>query len=272
MTTIDTTPATLAKTPTRSHWGMPGWPRMLLTETLLYLRDPGNAIFVFLFPTLLLLGVSYLMPGMREPLVDVGPDWAGVTGAHIFAPIMISVAIATAGLSALPNYLASYRETGVLRRLSTTPMRPQGLLAAQLVVNGAALAVGSALAIGLGMALLKVPLPQQVGIAVLAAVLATAAVFGIGMIIGGLADKATTASGIGMTVYFPMLFLAGLWTPGPAMPELVARIATYTPLGAASQALQEAWFGDAMPWKQVVVMAAWALVTFVIATRTFRWK
>lgn len=267
MTTI-----TRTDTRTTSRLGMPGWARMLQTETLLYLRDPGNGIFVLIFPTVLLLGISYFMPGMREPLVDAGPQWTGVPPAHFFAPVMISVAIATAGLTALPNYLASYRETGVLRRLSTTPMRPQGLLLAQLVVNAAALVVGSALAIGLGMALLDVPMPRQLLLTLAVTLLAAAATFGIGMIIGGVVDKATTAGGIGMIVYFPMLFLSGLWTPGPAMPDSVAQVATYTPLGAASQALMEAWFGDGMPWRQLLVMALWAAVTFVVASRTFRWR
>lgn len=265
---------TMTRTDTRttSRLGMPGWPRMLHTETLLYLRDPGNAIFVLLFPTILLLGVSYFLPGMRDPIPDAGPQWTGVLPAHFFAPVMISVAVATAGLTALPNYLASYRETGVLRRLSTTPMRPQGLLLAQLVVNTGALVVGSALAIGLGMALLDVPVPRQVLLTLVVTLLATASTFGIGMIIGGLVDKATTANGIGMVVYFPMLFFAGLWTPGPAMPDTVAQVASYTPLGAASQALLEAWFSDGMPWHQIIVMALWAVVTFGIAARTFRWK
>lgn len=251
-----------------SRLGMPGWGRMLQTETILYLRDIGNGIFVLLFPAVLLLGVSYGLPGMR----DAVPEFGGLTPAQVFAPIMISVSIATAGLAALPNYLASYRETGVLRRLSTTPMRPQGLLLAQLVVNAAGLVVGAALAIGLGMALLDVPMPDQLLLTIVATLLGTASCFGIGMVIGGIADKATTASGVGMLIYFPMLFFAGLWTPGPAMPETIARIATYTPLGAASQALQETWFGDGVPLRQLVVMAVWAVVTFLVASKTFRWK
>lgn len=253
--------------------GMPGWRRMLYTETILYLRDVGNLFFVLAFPSVLLLGISYVFPGMRDPIEGGGPEWDGILiPAHILAPVMICVAIATAGLAALPNYLASYRETGVLRRLSTTPMRPHGLLLAQLVVNGAGVLVGALLAIVLGMVLLDVPLPDRPLLAISVALLATGAIFGIGLIIGGLANKATTASGVGMLIYFPMLFFAGLWTPGPTMPDSFARIATYTPLGAAGQAMHDAWFDGPLPTTQLLVMAGYAVVSFVIAAKTFRWN
>lgn len=190
----------------------------------------------------------------------------------LFLPIMLCVAAATAGLTALPAYLAGYRETGVLRRLSTTPMRPQGILLAQLAVQLVAVIVGSATAMVVGGIVFGTPMPQNPLLALGAFVLVIAAMFGIGLLIGGLANKATTASGIGMLAYFPMLFFAGLWTPGPAMPETLERIASYTPLGAGSQAMSAAWFGGDFPLLQIGVMAAWAIVLFLLAARTFRWR
>ncbi len=75
-----------------------------------------------------------------------------------------------------------------------------------------------------------------------------------------------------MLIYFPTLFLAELWTPGPAMPDALAQVASYTPLGAGSQALTAAWFGGDLPVLQLVVMGAWALGLFGVAVRTFRWS
>lgn len=265
-TTTAPTPGTLRRS------GMPGLARLLVTEARLYLRDAGTVFFVLTFPTVLLLGMAYVIPGMREPMTDAAPPFEGLMPASLFAPVVIAVAIATAGLAAMPAYLAAYRESGVLRRMSTTPMRPQGILVAQVVVNLAALLVGSALAIVMGVLLLDVPLPVSWWVVLLSIPPAAGATFGIGLIIGGLASKGSTASGIGMTLYFPMLFFAGLWTPGPSMPEAVAAVATYTPLGAASQALTTGWFGGDFPATQLVVMVVWTAVTLVIAARTFRWR
>ena len=46
---------------------------------------------------------------------------------------MVVISLATLGVSTLPSRLATYRELGVLRRLSTTPVDPAALLIAQLV-------------------------------------------------------------------------------------------------------------------------------------------
>jgi ABC-2 type transport system permease protein len=73
-------------------------------------------------------------------------------------------------------------------------------------------------------------------------------------------------------VYFPMMFAAGVWTPGPAMPDAVRRVADYTPLGAASQAMQDAWAGSSIRLLHVVVMVVVTAVLGAIAARSFRWE
>lgn len=257
---------------TRTRTGMRGLGALTRSEGRLFLRDFGSLFFVLLFPTVLLIGMGMAIPGMREPITDAGPVWGQFKVVDLFLPVMLCVAAATAGLTALPAYLAGYRETGVLRRLSTTPMRPQGVLLAQLVVQLAAVTVGALLALLAGRLVFGSPMPEQPLLAAVTFVLAVTSMFGVGLLIGGLANKGTTASGMGMLVYFPMLFMAGLWTPGPAMPDAIARIATYTPLGAGSQSMSAAWFGTGdFPLTQLIVMVAWSVVLFLVAARTFRW-
>src|SRR5699024_4936800 len=112
------------------------------TETRLFLRDPGNVFFVVAFPSVLLIGMGFAIPGMREPITDLPEPWLGMRAIDLFAPLMLCVAAATAGLTTVPAYLASYRETGVLRRMSTTPMQPQGVLIAQGLVQLAGVVAG----------------------------------------------------------------------------------------------------------------------------------
>jgi ABC-2 type transport system permease protein len=106
----------------------------------------------------------------------------------------------------------------------------------------------------------------------LALALGAASTFGVGLVIAAVAPKGSTAGGIGMLVYFPMLFLAGLWTPGPVMPDVVAALGRFTPLGAAGQAMSEAWFGTGFPALQLAVMVAWVLVLYPLAAKLFRWS
>lgn len=256
----------------RSHTGTRGLSTLIATELRLFLRDPGSVFFTVAFPTVLLVGLGLAYPGIRDTITEAPEPWLGLRAIDLFAPLSLCIAAATAGLITVPSYLASYRETGVLRRMSTTPMRPQGVLAAQGAVQLAGVVVGAAVALAVAGLAFDTPLPSNPVLALITFVLATAACFSIGVVIGGLAPKGATASSIGTLIYFPMLFLAGMWTPGPMMPDAVERVATYSPVGAASQAMNEAWFGTGMPWVQLVVMAAWTVGMFVIAARTFRWE
>lgn len=270
-TTAPTSPARVSRI--AGGAGSRGFLALLGSETRLFLRDGGNVVFVLAFPTILLIGMGFAIPGMRDVISDAPEPWLGLRAVDLFAPIMICVSIATAGLSALPAALASYRERGVLRRLSTTPMRPHGVLLAQLVVQALGMLIGAVLAVAVGMMVFGIPLPEQPLVTAALILPAAASIFGIGLVIGGLAPRATTAGGLGMLVYFPMLFFAGLWTPGPMMPDALEAVARFTPLGAASQSLTDTWFvGGGMPWLQLGVMLAWAVGMFAVAARTFRWS
>jgi ABC-2 type transport system permease protein len=61
-------------------------------------------------------------------------------------------------------------------------------------------------------------------------------------------------------------------TPGPAMPELARTIADLTPLGAAAEAMSDAWFGDWPSPLHVAVLAGWSVLAGAAAARLFRWE
>src|SRR5262245_31927312 len=112
--------------------------RLVTTEAKLYVREPIGAFFGVAFPAILVLVLGKAMPGFTAPTDDLG----GQRPIDIYLPVVLALTIATVTMVTLLNGLSTYRERGVLRRLSTTPVAPTSLLAAQLVVNVAALLVG----------------------------------------------------------------------------------------------------------------------------------
>lgn len=258
--------------PIRRGSGWRGFGVLLATESRLWLRDTGTVFFALVFPTVLLLGVGFAIPGMRTPIEDAPPPWLGLTPVALYVPVVLAAAIATPALTTMPVYFATFREKGLLRRLSTTPMRPQGIVVAHLVINLVAVVVASAVALLVGQLVFGLVAPQNAGTVVLAFVLGVASMYSLGTLIAARVPKASTASAIGTLVYFPLLFLSGLWTPGPIMPEAVAQIGKFTPLGAASQAMTAGWFESGFPTVQVVVMAVWTAVLLPLGIRLFRWS
>ncbi|WP_147916497.1 ABC transporter permease [Ruania zhangjianzhongii] len=243
---------------------------LIRSEARLFTRDFGNVFFVLAFPAIVLVGVGLAIPGMDEVITN-GPA-TGLATIVVMVPPVLATAMATPALTTMPGIIAGYREQGVLTRLSTTPMRPSGVVLAQVLIGVVSFVIATILALVVGSLVFDIVMPVRPGLVALSLVLGAVAIFAVGMIIAARASKASTAQGIAMLVFFPMLFFAGLWTPEPIMPDLIADIAGWTPLGAASQAISAGWLGGPMPWQQLAVMVGYAVLSAAIAVRFFRWK
>lgn len=241
--------------------------KLTVVEAKLFVREPMSIIFGLLFPPLLLLGVGSFIPDIREPIEGAG----GLRGVDVYAPVMLVFALTMGGIAALPGVLTSYRERGVLRRIHTTPARPSALLVAHVLVNLASAVLASILAVAVAALAFDIALPQRLGDFALAFVLAAAAVFSLGLLIAAVAPSASAGQMIGTLLWFPVMFLAGLWFPREAMPEVMRTVSDFSPVGAAAQAFQDAWFGTVPEVSSMTVMAVWALVAGAVAAKLFRW-
>ena len=241
--------------------------KLILTEVKLFWRDPTGWFFALAFPPLLLV-ILGSVPAFREPDAELG----GLRVIDLYVPILVGFVLAMLAISVLPSYLATYRERGILRRLSTTPVQPSRLLQAQLAM-GLKMALGAVtLVIGLGAVVFDTGLPEQFFGFLVAFVLAAAALYGVGLLIAAVAPSGKAAAGIGTVLWFPLMFFAGLWVPREAMPETLNRVGDFTPLGAGVQAMQDAWNGAWPDPLHLVVMAAFAIGASLAAARLFRWE
>ncbi|MDP9864060.1 MULTISPECIES: ABC transporter permease [Streptosporangium] len=242
--------------------------KMILTEAKLFLREPGGPVMAVLLPLALLLGLGSI-PGFQE----ASPELGGQRVIDTQLPgMMVILSVVTMALTALPSVLVTYRDNGVLRRMSTTPVSPVRLLVAQVVNNLVVAAVATGLMIVLGNLVLGVAAPRSPLAFAGVFLLGTASMFGLGLLIAAMAPNAKTAPGIGSLLMFPLLFVAGMWVPRELLPDLVRRIGDFLPMAPFAQALRDTWAGHAPQPLHLVVMAATVLVTGVLAARLFRWE
>jgi ABC-2 type transport system permease protein len=240
--------------------------KLVLTEAKLTWRTPLGPILGLGLPVLLLV-VFANIPAFKEPKPDLG----GHTLLSLYAPILSAFSLAWLGLAGLSIPLATYREQGVLRRMSTTPAPPSWVLGAQLLVN-LAVATVALLIINLGFMAFGVGGPEEVGGFALSIVLTAAALFAIGLWIAAIARTGQTANGIAQILFYPMMFFAGLYFPREIMPGILRHVSDWTPLGAAVQALQSAAGGSFPPVQSLLVMLGYAVVFGVAAVKQFRWE
>lgn len=237
------------------------------TEWKLFLREPLVVFFAVAFPAVL-VAILGSVKGFRQPTPDLG----GSRVIDVYVPISVLLALAILALQYTPSVLATYRERGVLRRLSTTPVAPVKLLAAQLVNNLAVLVVAVAMVLAVGRLAFGVTLPRQLTGYVLALVLTAAALFSIGLFVAAVVPSAKAASAIGSLLFFPTMFFAGLWLPREAMPALLRRIADFTPLGAGEQALHDAATGAWPHAGALLVVTAYLVAFGAAAAKLFTWE
>ena len=68
--------------------------------------------------------VVLLIFGSIFAATEPDPGLGGLRFIDVFVPSLVVITLATLGIQTLPIRLATYREKGVLRRLSTTPAHP----------------------------------------------------------------------------------------------------------------------------------------------------
>jgi ABC-2 type transport system permease protein len=246
---------------------MNGFGRLAYVETKLFLREKTATLAVFGLPVALVIGFG-LIPGFGKPQKGL----SGQIGTEYIAALGVAIVLATLGLNGVPMVIAQYRERGILRRLGVTPVRPLTLLVAKLAVWAAAAVLSVAFVIAVVRLAFHVPVPAAAGWFILALLLGIASLFALGMLVAAVSPTARTATGLGMLLFFPNMFFAGIYFPTEEMSSTLRQIGNFTPLGAALHAVRDSWMGvDPRP-EYLGIMAAWAVVAAALTARFFRWE
>lgn len=236
-------------------------------EARLFLREPGSLFWIVAAPTVLLV-ILGLIPALRE----ADPDLGGRRLIDLYVPVTVLMAMIMAGVQAMPPVFAGYRERGILRRVSTTPVRPGALLAAQTVLHGVAVACSVVLALAVGRVAFGVELPSGLVGYALTLVLTVLSVLALGAALSAVPRSTKTAGVAGTVAFLVMMFTAGVWIPVQAMPDLLQRVVEFTPLGAASAALDRAADGAWPGLGHLAIVVFWTSVLSGAAVRWFRWE
>ncbi len=260
---MTTRPAPTAGKPPQQRRG--GFPSLAITEWRLLRREPMILFWALIFPLglLVVLGSST----SDKPQAGLG----GLPFIVVYTPVLMTFTLTLLALSAMPATLASYRDKGYLKRLSTTPIGASRLLAAQLVIVAGLSITVVVLIMLVSHFAYTVPLPSQVIGFILSILLTMAAMASLGLMIASLATSQRVAGAIGGILFFPLMFFAGLWVPQQQMGATLRTISQYTPLGAAVPAITNSDFGSWPGTTHLLVLAAYAVVLLRIAIRFFRW-
>ena len=239
-------------------------------EIKIFLREPLGAIGTVAFPVLafMVLGRTTSRAG-----VDLNATQTGMfsTGG---IPVLISLLIAVSAVLSLVTIISIYREGGILKRLRATPLRPQTILTAHVLVKLLLTATTMVLMVLAGRRYYTSTEDVPRIAFALALLLTTCSILSIGFVIASIVPTARFAQPMGALVLYPMLALSGVFVPVASLPPTLRMIARGLPLTYAVSLLQGIWRGES--WLAHAGDVAALLISLVVCTalaaKVFRWE
>lgn len=248
---------------------MRGLWKLTWLEIKIFLREPLGAFGSIFFPVLVFIAGGRWLGGLRPAHA---PDARGMLGVKL--PIFTALLIALTAVTSLVTIIAIYREGGILRRLRATPLRPQTILTAHVLVKLALTAVTLALMMLAGKRYYPVHVEVPVFSFAVALLISTCSILSLGFLIASLVPTARFAQPISAAILYPMLGLCGLFVPLEALPPVLHTLARVIPLTYAVSLLEGIWKGEGwlVHGGDVAALVAIFAVCTALSSKVFRWE
>lgn len=235
---------------------------LILTKamTLMHLRNGYVLFWNFAFPVLLMIIYGAIMSQFMDYMT----------------PGVIVLNALSFGLVSSSTMMLEMREKGVLRRLQATPLPAVQLIGSYLLVNIVIGVLQSTLIIIAGVLLYKVPLSAMgLLLAYPMILIGMLAFMALGGIISGVSAKAGSATAIGMTVYFLLMFISDMIFPLDMLPAWLQNVVPYLPAYPVVQLVRSAMLDASLDphWaSQMLLLAVYGIVATLLAAKLFRWE
>ncbi len=238
-------------------------------EIKVFMREPLGAFGTVGFPVLVFLVIGRVA-GRNLPT----PSLATNSFLRVGLPVLAALLIAVSSVISLITIVSIYREGGILKRLRATPLRPQTILTAHVIVKLALTAATLALMVLAGKRYYPIGIHVPWFGFTIALLISTLSILSIGFLIASIVPTARFAQPIGAAILYPMIAVSGLFTPINSMSPPIQAVARLLPMTYAVSLLEGIWRGDA--WSaHIGDVAALALVFFAciaLSAKVFRWE
>ena len=237
----------------------------LRSEQLVFWRSREAAFFIFLFPLLLfvLLGSVYSGKFERVPVA-----WAVLAG-------LVSYGCANTAFAGLAIQLVLRRESGILKRLRSTPLPPATYVAALLTSTLVVFGLQTVALFLLGRSLNGTPFPSDVASLVAAVVIGAAVFAALGTAIASVIHSAEGSSAVVNAILLPMAFLSGSFGSTLNYPAFLRAIGDVLPLKYFIDLVNAIYLHGHGVWtrpEDLAVLAAWGAAGLVFTIYKFRWE
>lgn len=245
--------------------------RIVRSQTVIeqkaFWRNPMAAVFTFAFPIIFLVVVGGAAGASRVPGTSLRFNQYVVVAMLVFG--LIATCYTNVAMA-----ICVRRESGVLKRMRGTPMSVGAYMAGVIGSVVIVVAILTVLVVGLGMVGYHLHFPYHPWAALVTLAVGIVTFCALGLAVTILVPNADAAPAIINGLYFPVVFISGVFYP-LAQGSVLARIALWFPIFHLIRALVRAFEPgptSGLSPGDLLVMGAWAAVALAITARRFRWE
>ena len=246
-----------------------GLSKLIWIEMKVFMREPLGAIGTVLFPVLIFMVLRRITYHRVGPSAMPG---GGLSGAGI--PVFVSLLIVISAVLSMVTIISIYRESGILKRLRATPLRPYTILAAHVIVKLMLTAATLILMVLAGRHYFPPGAHVPWLSFTVALMISTCSILSVGFIIASIVPTARFAQPIGALILYPMIAISGLFVPLSILPPALNTVAHALPLTYAVSLLKGIWNGES--WSthttDVGAMVIFFILCTALSSRIFRWE
>ena len=215
--------------------------------------------------------------GRRDP-VPVADRRASEPGSRyvdFVLPGLLGMNLMGSGIWGIGFTIVDARRKKLLKRMIATPMSRTQFLASFVLSRLTMLIVEVGALVGFGLLVFGVPVRGS-ALSLLVICLLSALTFGaLGLLLASRAKTIEGASGLMNLVMLPMWIFSGVFFSAARFPDALQPFIQALPLTAVNDALRASMLEGA-GWDrlapELAIVAAWMVISFVLAARLFRWR
>ncbi len=214
--------------------------------------------------------------GRKDPIPTsaVAVTEPGSRYIDFLIPGLLGMNLMNAAMWGIGFALVDMRQRKLLKRFVATPMRRSDFLLALLSSRLVLMLVEVCLLLGFGVLAFHMKILGSPWSILLIGACGAISFGGLGLLTASRAQKIESASGLMNLVMMPMWIFSGVFFSGERFPAVVQPFIKALPLTALNDALRATILEGASLASQssrLLVLAVWAVISFALALRWFRW-
>lgn len=246
-------------------------------ELASFFRNGQSFVFTLLFPILLLVILGSIFGGTVE---GTTVDFKQVFIAGIVAAGVMSVAF-----SGLAINIALERDSGMLRRLASSPMPKSAYFIGKIVRVGITVLLETVVLLAIAVAAFGLKLPADADrwlTLIWVLVLGSISCSLMAVAYSSLIPNSGSAAAIVTPPFIALQFISGVFFPFSQLPDWMQTVSSFFPLKWMAQGFRYVFLPDsfqavepAANWELgriALVLGIWAVAMLIVSLLTFRWK